>query len=327
MVDSTAPSTLAGDAGVREAHVADAFALLGNETRVSILLALWAAYDPHAADNAVAFSEIFEHVDRDDRGNVSYHLDELQGQFVTQRTERGGYELREPGLQLVRTILAGAGIQDVEREPREIDQQCPFCDGATTVSYRDGVVLHTCTACAGVGSAETAVDGFLSAVPFDPAGLAERSVDEIYAAATVAAFREIESLYDGVCPTCSGRVEGWMEACPDHEPTGTCSRCERQFSAWACFRCRVCKNHSTNSPKTLALFHPAVVSFYDDHGLSTRIHADDPARVRRVSDHMDAHEMSLLDDDPPRVRVTASRDGDAVSLTFDETVTIVDVAR
>ncbi len=310
-----------------ESRAAEAFALLGDETRVSILLALWEAYEPHADDNAVPFSEIFDRVDRDDRGNVSYHLSELQGQFVRQRTARGGYELRETGLKLVRTILAGAGVQDVERDRTEIDQPCPFCGAPTAVSYRDGAVLHTCTACEGVGTAQTDTAGFLSGVPFDPAGLTERTAAELRAASTVAALRQIQSLFDGLCPACSGPVQGWLECCPDHDPTGTCARCERKFAAWARFRCRVCKNHSTTSPKTLALFHPAVISFYDDHGVSTRIRADDFARVRRVYDLMDAHGLELLGHDPPRVAVSAVQDEDTIRLTFDETVAVVDVRR
>ena len=327
MIDSGTPPSLDTASEDAESHAAEAFALLGNETRVSILLALWEEYDPHADDNTVPFSRIFDHVDRDDRGNVSYHLTKLQGQFVRQRGERGGYELRETGLKLVRSIIAGAGVQDVEVERSEIDQACPFCDAPTAVSYHDGVVLHTCTECDGVGTAQTDTEGFLSAVPFDPAGLAERTAEEIRAASTVAALRQIQSLFDCLCPACSGPVEGWLECCPDHDPTGTCGQCGRKFASWARFRCRVCKNHSTTSPKTLALFHPAVISFYDDHGVSTRIRADDFDRVRRVFDLMDDHEMELLARDPPRVTVKAVHGEDTICLTFDEAVTVVDVRR
>jgi DNA-binding transcriptional ArsR family regulator len=327
MVDSGAPSSLDAASGDAESHAAEAFALLGNETRVSILLALWEEYDPHADDNAVPFSRILDRVDRDDRGNVSYHLTKLQGQFLRQRTERGGYELRETGLKLVRSIVAGAGVQDVNLERSEIDQACPFCDAPTAVSYHDGVVLHTCTECDGVGTAQTDTEGFLSAVPFDPAGLAERTAEEIRSASTVAALRQIQSLFDGLCPACSGPVQGWLECCPDHDSTGTCRHCERKFAARARFRCRICKNHSTTPPKTLAFFHPAVISFYDDHGISTRIRADDFERVRRAFDLMDTHEMELLARDPPRVAVRAVHDGDTVCLTFDETATVVDIRR
>ncbi|WP_435361927.1 winged helix-turn-helix domain-containing protein [Haloarchaeobius sp. DFWS5] len=320
-------SPLAAASGAAGPHAPEAFALLGNETRLSILLALWEEYDPKATDNGVPFSRIFERIDHDDRGNVSYHLSKLTGQFVQQQTDRGGYELRETGLKLVRAVIAGAGVQDVELERTEIDQACPFCDAPTTVSYHDGVVLHTCTDCDGTGPAQTDTEGFLDAVPFDPAGLAERTPEEIRAASTVAALRQVQSLFEGLCLACSGPVEGWLECCSNHDSTGICDHCGTTFAVWAHFRCRVCKNHSTTSPKSLALFHPAVIAFYEDHDVSTRIRADDYESVRRVFDLMDDHVMDPVSQDPPLVAVRTVQDGDDVCLTFDEAATVVDVRR
>ncbi|MWG33949.1 DUF7351 domain-containing protein [Halomarina oriensis] len=326
MVDSDLPSSLGVGTGAAGPHAVEAFALLGSETRLSILLALWDEYDPHTNDNTVPFSRIFERVDHDDRGNVSYHLTKLKGQFVQQHTERGGYELRETGLKLVRAVIAGAGVQDVELPPTEIDQLCPFCESPTVISYRDGVLFHTCTECDGTGQAQTDTEGFLSAVPFDPAGLADRTPEEIRAASTVAALRQVQSLFDGLCPACSGPVESRLECCPDHDPSGDCEHCGRRFAVWAQFQCRICKNHSTTSPKSLVLFHPAVISFYDDHDVSTRIRADDSESVRRVFGLMDDHEMELASRDPPRVVVRVVRE-ETVCLTFDETADVVDVYR
>lgn len=47
------------------------FGLLGDETRLDILQALWEQYDPTATDNAVAFSELFDRVDVADTGNFT----------------------------------------------------------------------------------------------------------------------------------------------------------------------------------------------------------------------------------------------------------------
>ena len=75
------------------------------------------------------------------------------------------------------------------------------------------------------------------------------------------------------------------------------------------------------------MFHPAVISFYDDHGVSIRFCADDFEGVTRGFDLMDAHEMDLISTDPPQVTVTITYEGDDFGLTFDETVTVVDVQR
>lgn len=314
--------TVAGAAGP---HAAEAFALLADETRLAILLVLWELYDPHADDNTAPFSEIFRRVDYDDPGSFRYHLKRLRGQFVRQAADGEGYGLRVPALKFIHAVIAGAGVQDATREPTVIDQPCPFCDAPTAISYRDGLVVQTCTECEGV--TEGNVTGFLSTVPFDPAGLSNRTIAEIRAASRVAAWRQTQIMFEGLCPACSGSVESWLDCCPDHDPTGICEQCGMRLGAWARFQCRVCKNHNVSSPKALALFHPAVLAFYDAHGVATRIHADDFESVRRVFGLMDDHEMDIHAGEAPRVTVTATRDGECIQLTFDEAARVVGVRR
>lgn len=311
----------AGEAG---SHATEAFALLGNETRLAILLALWEKYDPHAVDSTVRFSELFERVDYDDPGSFSYHLQQLSGQFIRKRAEGEGYELRVPGLRFIQAVIAGAGVQDATLEPTEIDQPCPFCRGPTVIQYREGLVVHACTECDGV-TAEEPVHGFLSAVPFDPAGLTSWTPAEIRAASRVAAWRQTQFMFDGLCPACSSPVHSWLESCTDHDSNGICDRCGARFAVIARFECLTCKNHNVSSPKALALFHPSVVGFYDSHDVSTRLRADDAESVRRVFELMESHEVDLTADDPPRADVTINRGGDEIRLTFDETVSVVDV--
>jgi len=318
-------SALAVDAGAATAAT-EAFALLGNETRLAVLLALWESYDPHAEENAVPFSRIFERVDYDDPGNLSYHLGKLEGQFVRQRAKGEGYELRIPGLKLVQAVVAGAGTGDARREQVEIDEPCPFCDAPTTVGYQEGVVVRACTACEGAAPERTETEGFLSAVKFERAGLADRDAAELRAASSVATLRQVRSMFDGLCPTCSGAVEGWLDRCPDHEG-GVCDACGSRFPVRARFECRVCKDHSICSPKALALFHPAVVSLYDDHGISTRVRADDPEGAAHLQDLYDDHGLELVSEDPPKAAVTASCGGNEVRLVLDETVRVVNVLR
>lgn len=315
---------VAGEAGL---HTAEAFALLADETRLAILLALWDAYDPQADDDTVPFSEIFERVEYDDPGNLSYHLEKLEGQFVQQQAGGEGYRIRTTGLKLIRTVIAGAGVQDTTLEPNEIDHRCPLCDAPTTVSYRDGVVIHACTACDGAAPERTDTDGLLSVSPFDPAGLTDRTPEEIRAASTVATLRRAQTLFDGLCPACSGPVDGWFEYCADHDATGTCENCQLQFAARARFQCRICRNHKVEPPEGLVLFHPAVASFYDDHGVSTRVRADDVETVRRLYDLMDGHEVAVVSEEPLRVEVSVTYDGDEIRLTFDDAVHVVNVRR
>ena len=304
----------------------EAFALLGNETRLEILLAIWREQVPLGPDNAVPFSRIFDRVDLDDRGNVSYHLERLEGRFITQHAERGGYELLIPGLKLVRTVIAGTGIRETELAPTRIDQPCPRCDAPTTISYREGVVFLCCTDCDGNAPGLADVDGVLNAVYVEPAGAAARTPTALHAASVAASMQQARSLFDGLCPTCSGPVDGRLECCPDHDPAG-CDHCGLRLGVRTHFECRLCRYFGGGTPQRLALVHPAVVSFFDDHGVSTRVRADDYESAKRVYGLLHDLDLDVASVDPARATVTAARDGDAVTLAFDETARVVDVRR
>jgi DNA-binding transcriptional ArsR family regulator len=320
-------SPLASATGAAGPHATEAFALLGDRTRLAILLALWEEYDPHTDDNAVPFSRILDQLEYDDPGNLRHHLEKLRGQFVQQEAPGEGYELRATGMKLVRTVLAGAGAAEVTMEPTEIDQPCPLCGAPTIIRYRDGCLLWACTACEGPTPEVTAVDGFLSAGPFDPAGLADRTPEEIRLASLAKHQHKLRLMLDGFCPDCSGPVESWLEICTDHDSADLCENCEHKYAAWARFQCRVCKRHGISSPKALALFHPAVIGFYYDHGISVRVQTGDIENAFRIYHYMHDHEMKHVSEDPPRVQVTATLNGDVVRLTFDETASVVDVDR
>ena len=311
----------------------DALKLLADETRLAILLALWEEHEPHA-DDAVPFSQLFERVDYDNRGNFSYHLEKLEGRFVTQHTERGGYELRTSGLKFVRSLIAGTGLDDISVTDAEIGEPCPICEAPTAVDYHDGVVLWTCTECDGVapdvsewGTLKDHMNGVLGFAQFEPAGVADRTPIELRAASAVAEHQRARSMFDGLCPTCSGRVDGRLEYCRDHDSSGVCDICGWMLRLFAQFQCRTCEEYVDIDTKQLALFHPAVVAFYENHEISTRFHADDPESARRLFDLMIDHEEELVSDDPLRIAVKVAVDDDIVSVTFDETASIVDVRR
>lgn len=318
-----ADSPLEAAAGAVGLHTTEAFELLANETRLAILLALWEAYDPRTGDNAMAFSELHDRVDYDSTGNFSYHLEQLQGQFIKEHPQ--GYELRTTGLKLVRAVIAGAGVHKTAREPTEIDIDCPLCGSLTTVTYRDGVIYLVCPDCEGRHPDRHDIEGVVSAMKFDPAGTTNRSPKELLAAVGVAQHRHIRTMFEGLCSACSGPVDGALEICSEHDSDSICSNCGREFSCWVHFQCRVCKDHHGTAPASIPLFHPAVVAFYHDHGVSTQFHADDFQSVQRVMELMTDHDMKVVSEDPPRVEVIVSRDGDEIRLTLDETVSVVDV--
>ena len=97
---------------------ADAFALIGNETRLSILEALW-----RADDGPVRFSVLNEMVGMRDSAQFNYHLGKLTDQYV--RKTEDGYELRTAGAKVVRAVLAGSFTEHPRREPFTTDDGSP----------------------------------------------------------------------------------------------------------------------------------------------------------------------------------------------------------
>lgn len=102
-------------AGTAGRAAIQAFSTLGNGTRSAILLALWEAYEPSGAENAVSFSELRARVGLAVSGQFNYHLDELAGHFVDARPD--GYVLRRPGRLIVQAVIAGAGLHEHAQPP------------------------------------------------------------------------------------------------------------------------------------------------------------------------------------------------------------------
>lgn len=97
--ESSNGSPLGAVSGVAGSDAADAFELLGDETRLAILLALWEARDPVSGEGPLTSSDLYDRIDYDHAGNFSYHLEQLFGQFV-RRPDGGTMALRsEPGAQ------------------------------------------------------------------------------------------------------------------------------------------------------------------------------------------------------------------------------------
>jgi len=315
-----------GAAGPR---ATEAFSVLGNETRLAILLALWDAYEPFAAENAVPFAELRRRVGMRDGSQFNYHLTRLVGHYV--RKTDLGYELRHSGHQLVRTVIAGAGIEDPTLEPTEVDLSCPLCCAPTVVAYQDERLIHVCTECDGrFGNRDPFPEKVLMATDLDPAGVPNRSPEELLNAGFIRGTWTIQSAIEGVCDVCSGPMERWLEVCDDHTSEGVCPTCEQRYEVIARFRCPVCKRHSLLTPSCswLAMHHPAVVAFYYDRGVPLQHESDDSGNFQpryQDIDHGTEMDYELLSADPPRVRVTFRHEDDELELTLDEDVNVIQV--
>jgi DNA-binding transcriptional ArsR family regulator len=168
---------------------ADAFALIGNETRLAILEALW-----RAEDGPVRFSALNEMVGMRDSAQFNYHLGKLTDQYVRKVEE--GYELRTAGAKVVRAVLAGSFTEHPRLEPFTTEDGCTRCGEALVASYDEEMLALDCPEC---GRAH-------GEYSFPPGGLNDRTNEEILEAFDQR-VRHLHCLAkDGVCPECSGRM-------------------------------------------------------------------------------------------------------------------------
>jgi hypothetical protein len=305
----------------------EAFELLSNGTRLSILLALWEAYDPHAATIAVPFSDLQERVGVRDSGQFNYHLSKLEGPYVRKTGE--GYGLQPLGLKLVGTVIAGAG-RGGTLERTEIDYDCDLCGAPTAITYEDGWLFHVCTECdGGLGGRSEYPRGALFGEPFPPAALENRTVEEIFAAGVLRLLQVMAMKMGGLCPRCSGVVERTVAVCEDHAPTAdvACGACGFPSRARIRWVCTVCKYRGGSSPAGAMVMHPAVVAFYHEHGVDFGSGINEFGRAKQALKLMRNHREELRSTDPLRLDVVIAYDGDELRLTLDERMEVVAAER
>lgn len=311
----TSPSERGEDATVPPD---DAFACLGNRTRVSILQALWADFESGRGDNALSYTELFERVPIEDSGNFTYHLEKLTGPFV-RRTD-AGYELKQTGINVVRAVVAGTVTVDVDVGPTEVDAVCPICGAPVVITYSDESMNVSCSACDG-RSRWKGESGHLFGALVPPAGIDQHSIEEAFRAAVTYSLHETAIFHEGVCPHCLGAVDTTVDVCPDHEAGGTdrCPNCDRLNLADAWMVCSTCKRSLPPDAALVALHNPEVTAFYNDHGVDHRF-----VTWETVARSFDV-DAELRSEEPLEIRFTVPADGDELRLTLGDELTVVDV--
>lgn len=296
----------------------EAFGLLGNDTRVGILQALWDAFESGTGENTAAYSELFEQVDIEDSGNFSYHLEKLTGPFVRQTDH--GYELKQTGINVVRAVVTGTVTTDPQFGPTRVDFTCPLCDAPVEVAYEDEVITAHCTACDGTRYwGDT--PGFLFGGLVPPASVDQQSVGEAFEAAIVYIMSQIAALHHGVCPHCSSPPETSIDICTDHRPGDSlCPNCDWAHMAEVWLVCSTCKRSAFPPVRAVALDDPIVTAFYHEHGIEHQFASwESIVRSTEVSEE-------LLSEDPPRMCLTIPARGDELELTLDDELTVVDAS-
>jgi hypothetical protein len=273
---------------------ADAFSAVADETRLSILEAVWKLETP------ARFSEVRAEVGMSDSAQFNYHLGKLTGQFV--RKTGDGYELRTAGERVVQAVLAGSFTEHPRRE-FELDDPCVRCGAALTARYEDEMLAVTCPSC-GHGHGE---------YPFPPGGLHDRSDREVLEAFDQR-VRHLHCLAkDGVCPECNGRMTTTIER------GGHCCLGATLHADHVCRQC----GHELCSAVGLALLeHSAVAAFCADQGVAV---SETPYWGFEWC--VDDEPVTVRSEDPWEVAVDVTAGGETLRVTVDGDLSVVDAVR
>jgi len=304
----------------------EAFGVIGNETRMEILQTLG------EADGPLPFSELRERVGVRDSGQFNYHLERVVGHFVRKGEE--GYALRQAGRRVVEAILSGAVTEAPVVEPTRIDHPCHYCGSPVEVSFRTDRVVKYCTECAGKSGVPTDEsgefvprdDGYLGALPLPSAGVANRTIAEAFEAAWTWTNIELLTEASGVCSRCSAPLEESVEVCEDHDADGgICGRCDSRHAVEFQATCTNCIN-DLRGPFVLGLVaNTDLLSFLLDHDLDPIAPSGDGIyEVDRI--HM-GYEEEVVSTDPFEARFTFGADGETLTLTVDDDLSVVDARR
>lgn len=297
----------------------EAFAVLGDEARLQILQTLG------EADESLVFSELFARVEYDDSSNFHYHLNKLLDHFI-EKTD-AGYALRQAGRRVVDAILSGAVTDDPVLEPTAVDKTCSVCSAPIKVAFHQERVKLHCPECDGIVSESRLEGNRFDAfgnqgfIPLPPAGVQGRTATEVLHAAELWVATNIRTAAKGICPRCSATVEQSTIVCEPHDATdGRCDECGLRFEANARLTCTNCLfDESVFVPAYLAI-HTELMGFMIEHGI-------DPDSPEGFDFPMASVDEMVLSKDPFEARYTFIVDDDALALTVDDDLSVIDATR
>ncbi|ARS90512.1 DUF7351 domain-containing protein [Natrarchaeobaculum aegyptiacum] len=293
---------------------ADAFALLSDPSRVTILRAVAVAQyeqDPSSPGfESLAFSEIYDRVDVDNTSKLSYHLGELTGTYL--RKDDDGYALTHAGDQIVRFILAENFHEPTDVGTIETDGTCFYCEEtALEAGLDDQYFVVRCQAC------DRPVTGYI----VTPAQARASSGEALLESLTRKQWAEFGLVQAGVCPECAGRVETDVYSVDDLATLE-----EVPISHFTMHECEACLRRFSGPLAYAAAFRTPPIAFHWDHGVDLVQHgwwelydhlvagqwtadriATDPAEYRVVFRHGNAELRMFLDDDARTIRTERVR--------------------
>jgi hypothetical protein len=154
-----------------------------------------------------------------------------------------------------------------------------------------------------------------------PAGLRERTAAEVLGAAWAWSYLEFIARGAGLCPRCSAAIEQSVTACEDHDDTGgPCDSCGRNYAVHFHTHCTNCINRWHGIIPGILLSNTDLQAFLTAHGINLVA----PDNVDRAIRTLGNYDEEVVSTDPFEARFTFTIDGDALTLTVDEGLSVVD---
>jgi predicted RNA-binding Zn-ribbon protein involved in translation (DUF1610 family) len=271
-----------------------AFSLLGDETRITIIQALWELSED--SRGKTSFSALRDRADVADSGQFNYHLGKLVGTFV--RRDKDGYELTYAGWRIIGAILDGTYTKRADIDPFEIGMSCFACGSSVEASYENEQFVVRCPNC----------EETMLRFAFPPGVLEGRPREELAGASSNWIRAQLSFTVNGICPNCAGVITHSITTVPEH----------RSREVELGYDCERCKHHATSTVALHLSYHPAVIAFYDDHGINLNERFWD-SHVWAGGEH-----TTVRSEDPWRISHTIPLAGDELELVVDEDLNLVE---
>lgn len=283
--------------------IEQAFSVLGDETRLRILLELVDATNILHPDRGLTFSELRERVGAKDSGRFNYHLGKLEGTFIEKVDEV--YVSRYPARAIISAVYAGTFRDSDETDARsmELDRTCPNCSHPITLRYEEHTLTSGCENC-------NIKDRF-ERVP--PGAFTDRTLEELAATVSKRWLTEIDLARQGVCLYCWGETERTYPA----EPPETTEMNEQLYVAT---NCQQCWYRAVTPLRTIVGLHPLICSEL----LSVDATRDDAIRKLYSQNTCDC-EVTLHDTDPVSATMRVETADRTLSISIDGDCRVTDI--
>ncbi|MFC7097018.1 ArsR/SmtB family transcription factor [Halobaculum marinum] len=275
------------------------FELLSDEVRLRVITALGDASGSEGYAT-LAFSDLQRAADVDDSSRLTYHLGELRDEFVEKTDE--GYTLTLAGIRAYQAVIAHRSVPEVEVEPFRVPWECESCGGGLEARYEGGRAYLTCGSCG----------DHRVRYPVDAGRIDPDDPESITVALQNTLIRDYTSMFNGVCPYCTGHVEVDFAFDSDHWDEFDVATDDIPINA-ACTECSWFVY--VNLPAVLRI-EEAVQSFFAERGRNIW---EEPVWTDEF-----VWTRESVTRDPIQVEGYFSADGDRLRVVVDEHLTVVE---